>query len=51
MYIWQEDIYPSSDSRSKGILDLVHSEEAQELEAAVTMSSTVYNNSNGTATS
>jgi hypothetical protein len=44
------DIYPSSDSRSKGILDLVHSEEAQELEAMVTMSPTVYDNSNGTAT-
>ena len=48
MYIWQEDIYPSSDDRLKGILDLVHSEEAQELEAIVTMSSIVYNNLNET---
>ena len=44
MYTWKKDIYPSSDSRSKGILDLVHSEEAQELEATVTMSPTVLEN-------
>jgi hypothetical protein len=52
MYTWKKDICPSSDSRSKGILDLVHSEEAQELEAAVVMSPTVYDNSksNGTTT-
>jgi hypothetical protein len=47
MYNWQEDIYPSSDNRSKGILDLVHSKEAQELEAAVMLSPTIYDNSNG----
>jgi hypothetical protein len=50
MYTCQEDIYPRSDIRSKGILDLVHSKEAQELEAAVTMSTTIYDNSNGTTT-
>jgi hypothetical protein len=50
MHIWQEDIYPSSDSRSKGILYLVHSEEAQELDEVVMMSSTVYNNSNDNTT-
>jgi hypothetical protein len=46
----QKDICPNSDSRSKRILDLVHSEEAQELEAAVVMSPTIYDNlkSNGT---
>jgi hypothetical protein len=43
MYIWQKDLCPSTDSRSKGILDLVHLEEAQELEATTMMSSTVYN--------
>jgi hypothetical protein len=42
MYTWKKDSCPSSDSRSKGILDLVHSEEAQELEAAVVMSPIVY---------
>jgi hypothetical protein len=51
MYIWQEDIYPSNDNRSKGILDLVHSEEAQELEALVMMCYTIYNKSNGTTIS
>ena len=50
MYIWQEDICPSSDSRSKGILDLVHSEEAQELEATVVMSPIVYDNSKSNGT-
>jgi hypothetical protein len=50
MYVWKEDIYPSSDSRYKGILDLVHSEEVQEMEATMTMSSTIYGNSSGTTT-
>jgi len=50
MYTWKEEIYPSSESRSKGILDIVHSEETQELEATMTMSSTIYNNSNGKTT-
>jgi hypothetical protein len=52
MYTWKKDICSSSDSRSKGIIDLVHSEEAQELEAVVMMSPTVYDNSksNGTTT-
>jgi hypothetical protein len=52
MYTWQKDLCPSSDSRPEGILDLVHSEEAQELEEEVMMSPTVYDNlkSNGTAT-
>jgi hypothetical protein len=52
MYTWKKDICSSSDNRSKGILDLVHSEEAQELEAAVVMSPTIYDNSksNGTTT-
>jgi hypothetical protein len=36
-----KSLFPSSDSRSKGILDLVHSEEAQELEATVMMSPTI----------
>jgi hypothetical protein len=48
--MYKKDICPSSDSRSKRILDLVHSEEAQELEATVVMSPTIYDNlkSNGT---
>jgi hypothetical protein len=45
MYTRKKDICPRSDSRSKGILDLMHSEEAQELEAAMVMSLTVYDNS------
>jgi hypothetical protein len=49
-YTWKKNIYPSSDSISKGILDIVHLEEAQELEEKVTMYPTVYDNSNGTAT-
>jgi hypothetical protein len=40
-YTWKNDIYPSSDNRSKGILDLVHIEEAQELEETMTMSPTI----------
>jgi hypothetical protein len=44
MYTWQKDICASSDSRSKRILDLVYSEEVQELEAAVVMSPTIYDN-------
>jgi hypothetical protein len=49
MYSWQKDIFSSSDSRSKGITDLVHSEEAQDLEAIVVMSPAIYDNlkSNG----
>jgi len=49
MYSWQKDIFSSSDSRSKGIIDLVHSEEAQDLEAIVVMSPAIYDNlkSNG----
>jgi hypothetical protein len=43
----EKEIYPNNDSRSKGILDLVHSKEAQELEAKMTMSPTIYYNSNG----
>jgi len=52
MYTWKNDICSSSDSRSKGIIDLVHSEEAQELEVAMMMSPTIYDNlkSNGTTT-
>jgi hypothetical protein len=51
MYTWQKDICSSSDNRSKGIIDLVHSEEAQELETAMMMLPTTYDNSksNGTA--
>jgi hypothetical protein len=50
MYTWKKDICPSNDSRSKGIIDLVHSEEAQELEAAMMMSPTVYDNSKSNGT-
>jgi hypothetical protein len=47
MYTWEKDIFPSSE---KWILDLVHSEEARELEATVMMSPIVYDisKSNGT---
>jgi hypothetical protein len=38
MYTWKKYIYLSNDSRSKGILDIVHSKEAQELKGAVTIS-------------
>ena len=50
MYTWQKDMCSSSDNRSKGIIDLVHLEEAQELEAAVMMSPTVYDNSKSNGT-
>jgi len=40
----KKDLFPSSDNRPKGILDLVHIKEAQELEAVVVMSPTINGN-------
>jgi hypothetical protein len=45
MYTWKNDIFSSSYSISKRIIDLVHSEEDQELEETMMMSPTIYDNS------
>jgi hypothetical protein len=50
MYTWKKDLCPSSDNRSKGIIDLVHLEETQELKETMMMSPLVYDNSKLNAT-
>jgi hypothetical protein len=45
MYTWKKEVCSSHDNRSKGILDLMYSEEDKELEAVVVMSPIVYDNS------
>jgi hypothetical protein len=44
MYTWKKDLCPSSDNKSKGIIDLVHLEETQELKETMMMSPLVYDN-------
>jgi hypothetical protein len=46
MYTWKKDLCPSSDSRPEGILNIVHLEEAQELEEEVMISLTIFSTQN-----